>query len=92
MQNNIDVAVVISVIVRIMTDGNSGTAGVGEDFVFGEELAVGVGVAIRTGVRVGARVRVAVGTGIGEGVGVGVAVGVGVGIDDIFITEEEVWV
>ena len=71
---------------KITVDGNSGTAGVGEDVVFGEGLAVEVGVG--EGVEVGAGVGfvVEVGAAVGVAVSAAVGLGVGVGVDSNAIT------
>lgn len=65
--NTIDSSIITAKRGRIIHEGNSGTVGVGEGVVFGEELAVGAGVADE--VEVGTGVE----DGLGEGDGVDVA-------------------
>ena len=69
MQNIIVADAAISNIVTTMTDGNSGTVGVGEVDGEGDE----VGVCVDDGV------------GVGVGIGVGVGVGLGANVADMFV-------
>lgn len=72
IENNIVVDAAKNTVKAIMINGNSGTAGVGEDNAVDVAVGVDVGVGVCVGVAVGAGVGVDVGVGAGVGVGVGV--------------------